>query len=216
MVIPSWAVLGVPFASFVAPGLIVMAMMQNAFANSSFSLLSGKMQGTIIDLLMPQLIASLPGTFCVLDTSGKYIRWNDRQKELLGLSDAQMASSHAIDFVDAADRPRIMQHIRQTLEHGSATAETRVTGLRGPRDYTFSTMRVNMSSGDYVIAVGSDITLRKQAEREVEAFGSVFGEPADAGVGVLGSNDWTEGEFADLKVFSEIESRAELPAVWIR
>ncbi|MGB7370866.1 ABC transporter permease [Erythrobacter sp.] len=48
-------VLGVPFASFVAPGLIVMGMMQNSFANSSFSLLSGKMQGTIIDLLMPPL-----------------------------------------------------------------------------------------------------------------------------------------------------------------
>ncbi len=48
-------VLGVPFASFVAPGLIVMGMMQNAFANSSFSLLSGKLQGTIIDLLMPPL-----------------------------------------------------------------------------------------------------------------------------------------------------------------
>ncbi len=48
-------VLGVPFATFVAPGLIVMGMMQNAFANSSFSFLSGKLQGTIIDLLMPPL-----------------------------------------------------------------------------------------------------------------------------------------------------------------
>ena len=48
-------VLGVPFASFVAPGLIVMGMMQNAFANSSFSLLGGKIQGTIIDYLMPPL-----------------------------------------------------------------------------------------------------------------------------------------------------------------
>ena len=48
-------VLGVPFADFIAPGLIVMAMMQNAFANSSFSLLAGKIQGTIIDLLMPPL-----------------------------------------------------------------------------------------------------------------------------------------------------------------
>jgi ABC-2 type transport system permease protein len=48
-------VLGVPFATFVAPGLIMMAMMQNAFANSSFSLLGGKMQGTIIDYLMPPL-----------------------------------------------------------------------------------------------------------------------------------------------------------------
>ncbi len=48
-------VLGAPFATFIAPGLIVMAMMQNAFANSSFALLVGKMQGTIIDYLMPPL-----------------------------------------------------------------------------------------------------------------------------------------------------------------
>lgn len=47
--------LGVPFADFLAPGLIMMGMMQNAFANSSFSLLSGKIQGTIIDYLMPPL-----------------------------------------------------------------------------------------------------------------------------------------------------------------
>ena len=47
--------LGVSFATFVAPGLIMMGMMQNAFANSSFSLLAGKIQGTIIDLLMPPL-----------------------------------------------------------------------------------------------------------------------------------------------------------------
>jgi ABC-2 type transport system permease protein len=48
-------VLGVQFATFVAPGLIVMGMMQNAFQNSSFAFLSGKMQGTIVDYLMPPL-----------------------------------------------------------------------------------------------------------------------------------------------------------------
>lgn len=48
-------VLGVNFATFVAPGLIVMGMMQNAFANASFSFLAGKIQGTIIDFLMPPL-----------------------------------------------------------------------------------------------------------------------------------------------------------------
>ena len=48
-------VMGEPFASFLAPGLIVMGMMQNAFANASFSLLVGKMQGTIVDYLMPPL-----------------------------------------------------------------------------------------------------------------------------------------------------------------
>ena len=59
-------VLGHPFADFLAPGLIVMAMLQNSFANSSFSLLVGKMQGTIVDYLMPplstgELIAGLVG-----------------------------------------------------------------------------------------------------------------------------------------------------------
>jgi ABC-2 type transport system permease protein len=59
-------VMGVPFADFIAPGLIVMAMLQNSFANSSFSLLVGKIQGTIVDYLMPplstgELIAGLVG-----------------------------------------------------------------------------------------------------------------------------------------------------------
>ncbi len=48
-------VLGVAFPDFLAPGLIIMGMMQNAFANSSFSLLVGKIQGTIVDYLMPPL-----------------------------------------------------------------------------------------------------------------------------------------------------------------
>ncbi|MCJ8155811.1 ABC transporter permease [Sphingomonas sp. LaA6.9] len=59
-------VLGVPFADFIAPGLIAMGMMNNAFANSSFSLLVGKIQGTIVDYLMPplsmaELLAALVG-----------------------------------------------------------------------------------------------------------------------------------------------------------
>ena len=48
-------VMGVSYADFIGPGLIVMAMMQNAFANSSFSLLVGKIQGNIVDYLMPPL-----------------------------------------------------------------------------------------------------------------------------------------------------------------
>jgi ABC-2 type transport system permease protein len=59
-------VLGAPFADFIAPGLIIMGMMNNAFANSSFALLAGKIQGTIIDYLMPplsnlELLAGLTG-----------------------------------------------------------------------------------------------------------------------------------------------------------
>src|SRR3546814_2738976 len=67
--------MGVPFGDFIAPGLIVMGMLQNAFANASFSLLVGKIQGTIVDYLQPplstsELLAGIAGgavtrAFCV-------------------------------------------------------------------------------------------------------------------------------------------------------
>lgn len=46
---------GVPFINFLAPGLIMMAIVQNAFANSSSSLLVSKVQGNVVDILMPPL-----------------------------------------------------------------------------------------------------------------------------------------------------------------
>lgn len=45
----------VPFAVFMASGLIMMAAMQNAFANSSSSFVMGKVLGHIIDYLIPPL-----------------------------------------------------------------------------------------------------------------------------------------------------------------
>jgi len=57
----------VAFADFIAPGLIIaQGMMGPAFANASFSLLVGKMQGTIVDYLQPplstgELLAALVG-----------------------------------------------------------------------------------------------------------------------------------------------------------
>ncbi len=46
---------GLPYKEFVAPGLIMMAVVQNAFANTSSSLMLAKIQGVIIDILMPPL-----------------------------------------------------------------------------------------------------------------------------------------------------------------
>ena len=46
---------GLPFLEFLAPGLVMMAVIQNAFANTSSSILIGKIQGNIVDILMPPL-----------------------------------------------------------------------------------------------------------------------------------------------------------------
>lgn len=48
---------GVPFLEFLVPGLVMMAIAQNAFANTSSSIVISKVQGNIVDTLMPPLTA---------------------------------------------------------------------------------------------------------------------------------------------------------------
>jgi ABC-2 type transport system permease protein len=50
-------VVGVPFTVFLAPGLMMMAMIQNSFANTSSSMVISKVQGNIVDVLMPPMSA---------------------------------------------------------------------------------------------------------------------------------------------------------------
>ena len=48
-------VLGVPFINFLAPGLIAMQIIQQAFSHSSSSLLMGKIMGNIVDMIAAPL-----------------------------------------------------------------------------------------------------------------------------------------------------------------
>jgi ABC-2 type transport system permease protein len=50
-------VLGVPFMSFLAPGLIAMQIIQQSFSHSSSSFMIGKIQGNIVDILYAPLSA---------------------------------------------------------------------------------------------------------------------------------------------------------------
>ena len=45
----------VPYSAFLVPGLVMMAVLQNAFANSSSSLIQSKITGNIIFVLLPPL-----------------------------------------------------------------------------------------------------------------------------------------------------------------
>lgn len=50
-------VMGVAFTTFIAPGILMMTVIQNAFANTSSSIVISKVQGNIVDTLMPPLSA---------------------------------------------------------------------------------------------------------------------------------------------------------------
>ncbi|MDP9126884.1 MAG: ABC transporter permease [Pseudomonadota bacterium] len=46
---------GLPYMAFLVPGLIMMSMAQNAFTSTSSSIVISKVQGNIVDVLMPPL-----------------------------------------------------------------------------------------------------------------------------------------------------------------
>ena len=62
---------GVPFETFLAPGVVMMAILNNAFANTSSSLIIAKVQGNSVDFLMPPLS---PGELTVGFLSGAVTR----------------------------------------------------------------------------------------------------------------------------------------------
>lgn len=51
-------VMGVDFTTFIAPGILMMTVIQNCFANASSSIIVSKVQGNIVDTLMPPLSAA--------------------------------------------------------------------------------------------------------------------------------------------------------------
>lgn len=56
---------GVPYAAFLIPGLVMMSVLQNAFANSSSSLIQSKVTGSLVFVLLPPL--------SYLDLFGAYV-----------------------------------------------------------------------------------------------------------------------------------------------
>ena len=46
---------GVPYAAFLIPGLVMMSVLQNAFANSSSSLIQAKVTGSVVFVLLPPI-----------------------------------------------------------------------------------------------------------------------------------------------------------------
>lgn len=113
------------------------------------------------------LIASQPDLFFVLDSAGRYIRWNDKVRDILGYSDTQIAATNALDTVHEADRPAVAQKIQEAFEQGTATIVARLVTKTGIRDYSFKATRADTAKGKYLIGIGTDITERMQAESEL-------------------------------------------------
>ncbi len=96
---------GVPLAEFLAPGLVMMAIVHSSFESPTISLMMGKLQGSIVDVLMPPLSA---GEFALGHVLGGATR---------GLATGAFLLVVLAPFVALAPR-----HPEFVLFHGAAAA----------------------------------------------------------------------------------------------
>jgi PAS domain S-box-containing protein len=117
------------------------------------------------------IIESIPGTFYMLDETGKYVRWSAYQRdEIVGKPDDQVARTNALDTIHPDDRALIQSRIANVLQTGvEETVEGRVLLRGGPKfQWLLMTGRQLVVAGHpFLVGIGIDITRRKQAEAQM-------------------------------------------------
>jgi len=115
-------------------------------------------------LFTDTVIESVSGLFYVLDETGHFVRWNQALRDLVGLSDDEMAVVHALARVHEADRDAAARKIAEAFTLGHAETEVRLLGIDGVRHAILTGRRVTLDGKVYLVGAGLDITERKAAE----------------------------------------------------
>ncbi len=117
------------------------------------------------------LIESVPGTFYMLDENGRFVRWNAYERdEVVGKPDAAIAGTDAMDTVHPDDRALIRSKMLAVLgSNREVNAEARVLMRGGPefRWFLLTGRKMVIDGRPHILGIGIDITVRKQAEEEL-------------------------------------------------
>ena len=114
------------------------------------------------------IIDSLPDYFFVLDSSGRYTRWNKNAGKALGYTSEELAGSLGVGHVAADERAFAASKLQEAFSKGTATAEIHLLTKDGKAiPHILTATRADIGGKDYILGVAVDITERKKMEAEV-------------------------------------------------
>jgi PAS domain S-box-containing protein len=115
------------------------------------------------------LLQSLPGIFYAISPEGKFIRWNENYKNLIGLPEDELRELNPFSRVFKKDLEPAHKAFRKSLEGGTITLEARlINSLGKPIPHLLTGTKVQMGDSDLVIGVGFDISERLKMEEELK------------------------------------------------
>jgi PAS domain S-box-containing protein len=116
------------------------------------------------------LVRNLPGIFYLIDTEGRFVRWNRRLEQITGHEgENELAAVHPTELYPEAEQELITERIGQVFREGSANVEAHLRHRDGTLSpYYLTGFRVELEGEPYLLGVGLDISERKAAEAELE------------------------------------------------
>jgi PAS domain S-box-containing protein len=130
------------------------------------------------------VIDSIPGVFYVLDSQGRFVRWNQLLEEVTGRTADMLRGTDALRVIFADDRQLVAGRIREVFEKGQSEVEARFLANDKVRDFWLTGRRMDVGPTSYLVGSGIEITDRKRAEEVVRAsaanYRAVFDTANDA------------------------------------
>lgn len=108
---------------------------------------------------------SLPAIFTLVDSTGKYLRWNKNFETVTGYSAEEIKSLHPLDLIADPDKEIVEKQIRKTFADGSSDVEANLACKTGKHiPYYFTSRPIKIKGLPCIIGIGIDIARRRQAE----------------------------------------------------
>jgi PAS domain S-box-containing protein len=119
--------------------------------------------------LSDKIIETLPGLFYMIDTNGKYIRWNKLKETMSGYTHEEMSKMNSIDFFAGDDKDKILQAITNGFKTGHTEVEAHViTKDKKKILYYFTGVVIDYEGKPCLMGMGIDIAERKKATEQLQ------------------------------------------------
>jgi len=117
--------------------------------------------------LFQVLTYNLPGTFYILDQTGKMLRWNRELETITEYSHDEIGEMNCLDFFEGTERERVFEAVKKAVTEGAVELEAILktkTGKEVP--FYYKAMRVILDDEPHIVGIGIDSSLIKEAEKE--------------------------------------------------
>ncbi|MFA5055359.1 MAG: PAS domain S-box protein [Dehalococcoidia bacterium] len=114
-------------------------------------------------------INSLPGVFYMIDTKGRFVRWNNNFETETEYTPEEISKMNPIELFHKKDRPLIQQRIERTFTDGKDSIEINAVSKSGRVvPYYLTGSRITLNDKTYLAGVGIEMSELKRLEDEVK------------------------------------------------